>query len=251
MAIKAVVVADAEARGHRAASVIRHCAKHLEDFMVPKSSNSATSCPRPTPARSAAGWSGRSSWRLRHDALVLQVRDQAFSADDARNSMPRPRPSGSPPRCGARCSATSASAALVLGLSGGIDSSVSAALAVARLRQQNGCWRCSCPSAIPIRESLRLGRHGRRVRYGVEIGYRGHRARRSTPRAATSGATPSSASSCRNSATAGAARWRSPTRCRRGLQPHLAGRAVARRRARRQHRMPLGRLSRRSSPRPT
>jgi acyl-CoA synthetase (AMP-forming)/AMP-acid ligase II len=61
-AIGAIVVLSDPALTDR--EIIKHCAAHLEDFMVPQASSSfATNYRRQIPARSAAGWPPK-HWRL-------------------------------------------------------------------------------------------------------------------------------------------------------------------------------------------
>ena len=132
-------------------------------------------------------------------------------------------------RCASRCTRRLRRRGAVLGLSGGIDSTVTRGACRHGLRAGQGARPCSCRRSDSDPDSLRLGQ-AVAAWLGIETVDRGYRADPRPPRPATSAATASSAASCPNSARAGAARSPSPIRWRARATASPICRAVAGRR---------------------
>ena len=89
---------------------------------------------------------------------TTQAIERRFSADMRCGSTPRARPSGSRAAIREQVLQPLRRRGAVLGLSGGIDSSVTAALCVARAWARRTCLRCLMPEKDSDPDSLRLGR---------------------------------------------------------------------------------------------
>ena len=171
MAIKAVVALDRDVALTRD-DVIRHCARHLEDFMVPKAVEFRDALPK----------SENGKINRRRDRRDGTGRRAMNSVPPMEAFAERPDQRSAPTGCAstrAREAARIADAmrdqvlrrlrrrGIVLGLSGGIDSSVSAALAVAAFGAEEGARRADAgarfrsrqpaarPAASPTRSASR------------------------------------------------------------------------------------------------
>ena len=134
LAIKAVVALDS-GTALTAADVIRHCARNLEDFMVPKIVEFRDRLPeererKDRPASGRGGVPGGGAMN-RHVSTTQTTR---LSHRMRCSSTPRAKPSGSRLRSAISVLKTLRKRGAIVGLSGGIDSSVTAALCVARAR---------------------------------------------------------------------------------------------------------------------
>ena len=208
-AIKAVVALDPDADARRERDVIRHCAQHLEDFMVPKTVEFRAALPKTENGKinrrgiAADDTGAPPNEHARHRRAMHAP---AILGATGSRSTRAPRPTRIADAMREQVLRHLQRRGIVLGLSGGIDSSVSAALAVRARSARRRCSACFMPERDSDPDSLRLGRTGRRHASASRRVIEDIAPIARRPPAATSAATTSSASSCRSSAPAGAAR---------------------------------------------